>query len=78
MIKLSDLLKKKRLTNVEIRNVLRNEFIRRGHQPSRESASMFSEQLEREYPRINQWIARSDPVSHRNIEDLIMDEFKIP
>lgn len=78
MIKLSDLLKKNRLTNVEIRNVLKNEFIRRGYQLSRESASAFSTQLEREYPRINQWVSKSDSISHRNIEDLIMDEFQIP
>ena len=78
MTKLSDLLKKKRVTNVEIRNVLKDEFIKRGCQPSRKSASDFSAHFEKEYPKINQLVAKSDPACHRNIEDIIMDEFQIP
>lgn len=77
MVQLLELLKKKRTTSFEIRNALKKEFLKRGYQPTRELASKFCKRLEKEHPGINRWVSGSDSVSHRDIEDIIMDEFKI-
>lgn len=75
MAKLLDILNKKLTSKLEIIRALRDEFINRGYKPSRETASDFKDELEKEYPSINRWVSRA--CDGRDIEDIIMDEFRI-
>ena len=76
MIKFSEIINKQRITSLEIIRALKEEFINRGYKPSRKTASDFAKNLEVKYPGVNQWISKT--CGGRDIEDVIMDEFRIP
>ena len=76
MAKLSKILRKQRPTTLEIIRALKEEFTNRGYKSSRKTASDFKKELEREHPGINRWVSKA--CNDRNIEDVIMDEFRIP
>jgi len=56
---------------------LRDEFLQRNYPKSGTGASEFQKDLERELPGINEWVLSWNQETGREIEDVIMDEFKI-
>lgn len=64
-------------TSMEGMQILREEFVKRKYLKTRKGASDFQRDLEKEFPGINKWVLSWNRITGREIEDVVMDEFKI-
>ena len=76
MLALENKLKKVR-TSIEAKKLLREEFLKGKYAKTRNGASEFQRDLEKTFPGINRWVLSWNWETGNEIEDIIMDEFKI-
>jgi len=72
---------KQRLANVRINvdaiKIIKEKFEKRGYQKTKTGAHEYQRDLEKEIPGINKWVLSWNKDTGREIEDIIMDEFRI-